>query len=85
MGRTSTLSDAEALAAVESSDLTDDHREIIREHKLAVGRYLSTVVPDGEAVAVLLDGAIVQAAIFANAIPIDHARRAAAALDRGSV
>lgn len=64
----------------ESSELTDEHLEIIQDHKRAVAAYLETVTGQGAATAVLLDGAIVQAAMFRTTDPIEHARLAATAL-----
>ncbi len=64
----------------EQSELTDEHRQIIRMHKHALADYLSTLTPSGAAIAVLVDGAIVQAAIFANTDPIHIAREAAATI-----
>ena len=64
----------------EAGALTDEQRGIIRNHKAAFASYLRTLIPEGDAVAVIVDGAIVQAAIFASAAPIDHAHRAARAL-----
>ena len=64
----------------EVSELTAEHTAIIRRHKLAVASYLESVVEDGRAVAVLVDGAIVQAAIFRSVEPVHVACRAAKAL-----
>lgn len=64
----------------ESSELTDEHRSIIRDHKQSLAAYLDTIVANGATIAVLVDGAIVQAAIFSDPTPIHLARRAAAAL-----
>lgn len=61
----------------ESSELTDEHIEIIRNHKRSLAVYLSSITADGEALTVLVDGAIVQGSIFGSVEPIDHARRAA--------
>lgn len=61
----------------ESSELTDKQHEIIRSHKRALATYLGTLTPAAPEIAVLVDGAIVQAAIFGNAEPIHAARRAA--------
>lgn len=58
----------------EYRDLTDEHRAIIRDHKLALAAHLDTVVPGGAGLAVLVDGAIVQAAIHHDAAPIEQAR-----------
>jgi len=68
----------------EQSELTDEHRDIIRMHKQALADYISTLTPFGTAIAVLIDGAIVQAAIFANTDPIHIARDAAAAIAGGN-
>jgi len=64
----------------ESSNLTDEQLEIVRSHKEALASYLETLTPEGRAIAVVVDGAIVQAAIFGSAEPIQRARRAARAL-----
>ena len=48
----------------EGSNLTEDHRAIIRSHKEAVAAYLESVTREGRAIAVIVDGAMVQAAIF---------------------
>ncbi|MDW3177539.1 MAG: TetR/AcrR family transcriptional regulator [Acidimicrobiia bacterium] len=61
----------------ESSELTEQHVEIIRGHKQSLARYLSSISADGDALAILVDGAIVQAAMFGSVEPIVHARRAA--------
>jgi AcrR family transcriptional regulator len=61
----------------ESSASTDEHRVIIRAHKRSLAEYLESLVPDGALVAVLVDGAIVQASIFCDADPIGRAHRAA--------
>ena len=64
----------------ELNELTEEHRAIIRGHKAAVASYLETLTAEGRTMAVIVDGAIVQAAIFATADPIHHAHRAAMAL-----
>ncbi len=64
----------------EASKLIDDHREIIRLHKESFANYLESLTSQGRALAVIVDGAIVQAAIFAGPDPIHHARHAAEAL-----
>lgn len=66
----------------ELSELTDEHRVIIRDHKAALADYLGRKTTNGPAMAVLVDGATVQAAIFADTAPIDTARAAAVALDQ---
>jgi len=64
----------------EVSQLTEEHLSLIRRHKVGVASYLDSVVPEGRALAVLLDGAIVQAAIFRSVEPIHVACHAATAL-----
>lgn len=59
------------------SDRTAEHLEIIQHHKQAVAQYLSTLSPHGDLLALLVDGAIVQAAIFSSVQPINLARQAA--------
>ncbi|MFT7475140.1 MAG: AcrR family transcriptional regulator [Verrucomicrobiales bacterium] len=66
----------------ESSELADEHRVIIRMHKQALADRLSELDSDGAAIAVLVDGAIVQASIFASAEPIHLARHAANSLTK---
>lgn len=66
----------------ERSELTEEHRDIIRMHKRAVADFLETVTPLAPAIALIVDGAIVQAAIFESAEPIHVAQRAASALIR---
>lgn len=61
----------------ESNDLTHEHREIIRMHKRSLTDYLDRVTSNGDLLAVLVDGAIVQASIHAEAAPIESAGRAA--------
>ncbi len=58
----------------EASELTDEHLDIIQTHKRSVAAYLDTVTGHGDAMAVLVDGAIVQAAMFRNVEPIEQAR-----------
>jgi AcrR family transcriptional regulator len=66
----------------ESHDLTDEHRQIIRDHKTALASYLDTVVSAaGAALTVLLDGAIVHASIYRSIKPIQLARDFALLLD----
>ena len=67
----------------EASELTEEHRDIIRRHKRVLAEYLEKLVPYGSMVALIVDGAIVQAAIFGTAEPIHIAHRAAAALTAG--
>jgi AcrR family transcriptional regulator len=66
----------------ESHDLTDEHRQIIRDHKTALASYLDTIVGgSGAALTVLLDGAIVHASIYNSIEPIQLARDFALLLD----
>lgn len=60
--------------------LTDEHLEIIREHKRAFASYLDAVVGHGDELIILVDGAIVHAAMFESVEPIHAARRVAHAL-----
>jgi AcrR family transcriptional regulator len=69
----------------ESSELADEHRVIIRMHKQTLADRLSELDSNGAAIAVLIDGAIVQASIFASAEPIHLARHTANSLtERGT-
>lgn len=67
----------------EVAELNDEQRDIIRGHKRDLATYLDDVTTHGSAVAVLIDGAIVQASIFKSPEPINHARTAATALVKG--
>lgn len=67
----------------ETADLTDEHQEIIRKHKAEFAGYLDRLLAgspslDGRALAVIVDGAIVQASIFASTDPITAAHQVAA-------
>jgi AcrR family transcriptional regulator len=64
----------------EHAVLTDDHRRIIQHHKQHLADWLDGVTGEGQAIAVLVDGAIIQASMFQSTTPIDQARRAAHAL-----
>lgn len=64
----------------ETAELTPAHELAIRDHKAALRQLLARFIADSDALAVIVDGAIVQAAIFASTDPIDDARRAAQAL-----
>ena len=66
-----------------SAELADEPRAIISDHKLQLVGYLDELVGHGDGFGVLVDGAIVQAAIFSSTDPIRHARRAAQALTNG--
>jgi AcrR family transcriptional regulator len=76
----------------ETSEIDDRHRAIVAEHKRAMVAHIAALasrdhseappwLPD--ALAVLIDGAIVQSAVFASPAPIDAAQRAAAQLLEG--
>lgn len=64
----------------EIAQLTDEHVEIIQDHKRSLARYLDGLTGHGEAMAVLIDGAIVQASMFRDTTAIDHAHRTATTL-----
>lgn len=64
----------------ESGELSDEHVVTIQMHKRAVADYLETLTPHGRTIAVIIDGAIVQAAIFRSVEPIHRARGAASTL-----
>ena len=69
----------------EASELDDSHRAIIADHKRDLIRHLAHLAardrPDAPewipaALAVVIDGAIVQCAVFASTAPLDAARTA---------
>ncbi|MDX2382118.1 MAG: helix-turn-helix domain-containing protein [Acidimicrobiia bacterium] len=64
-------------ALAETGEVTDEHRRIIRHHKQTLVNLLARFTAEPAALAVLLDGAIVQAAVFASTDPVDAARVAA--------
>ena len=64
----------------EVSATTSEHRDLIREHKAAVIEVLAEHSDQPEALAVLVDGAIVQAAIFRSRHPVEAARQASISL-----
>lgn len=64
-------------ALAETAEVTADHRDQIRRHKQELRDLLTTHSPDGSALAVLVDGAIVQSTVFRSTEPVDAARRAA--------
>jgi AcrR family transcriptional regulator len=64
----------------ETGEVTDEHRAVIRAHKQALVDSLARYTEHPMALAVLIDGAIVQASVFASTAPVDAARRAAALL-----
>jgi AcrR family transcriptional regulator len=72
--------------AAETTGVGDMHRVVIAEHKRELISYLTSLVPRqagrrrsevGEAIGVLLDGAIVQSALLSSRRPIAVARRTA--------
>lgn len=76
-------------AIAEPMEITEQHRTIVADHKRSLVRHLATLATRrqsrtpswfADALAVLIDGAIVQAAIFGNDGPITAARKAAARL-----
>jgi AcrR family transcriptional regulator len=62
---------------LEMHELTDEHRSIIETHKAHLICTLAQYSSDPAAIGVLIDGAIVQAAIFQSLEPVDAARRVA--------
>lgn len=69
----------------ELHDLTERQRQIIQRHKRALADHLDGLFPNGRAIAVLVDGAIVQAAMFVSTAPIELARAAARLVSGGDV
>ncbi len=76
-------------AIAETTEIDDSHRAIVADHKRSLIDHLArlaTLKNDRsavwlpEAIAVLIDGAIVQSAVFGTNAPITTARRAAAQL-----
>ena len=61
----------------EIHDLPAAHRRIIQEHKATLADYLDSIAGNGKSLVVLVDGAIVQSAIFRTTSPVDAARDAA--------
>lgn len=64
----------------ETGVVTDRHRHIIRHHKQVLIGLLGRFANEPEALAVVIDGAIVQAAVFASTGPVEAARHAATSL-----
>jgi len=64
----------------ERSELTLAQHEIIRTHKSELARYLQRLVPHVPGLAVLIDGAIVQSALFADLAPLHAAHQLATSL-----
>ncbi len=80
-------------SAAESAEIDDTHRRIIAAHKESLLTYLGSLAADGgystpeqlgRMIGVLLDGAMVEAAVFSSRDPIDAAREAAALLIEAS-
>ncbi len=78
-------------AIAEPMEIGDQHRAIVASHKRSLTSHLATLATQSQmrpgvpawfadALAVLIDGAIVQSAIFGNDKPITAARKAAAQL-----
>lgn len=76
-------------SAAEAAEIDDTHREIIAAHKESLVAYLVSLATDGgyalpdrlgRMIAVLLDGAMVEAAVLSSSEPIDAAREAASVL-----
>ena len=79
--------------AAETTEIDDAHRAIVADHKRALIEHLASLAtaahpeaPDWlpETIGVLIDGAIVQAAVFGTDAPILAARRGAAQMLRCS-
>lgn len=77
----------------ETHELDEAHRQIIADHKLELLHHLAHLVSGGRtddpawlpaAIAVMIDGAIVQCTVFGNTEPLDAARSAAARLLEGA-
>ena len=75
--------------AAETTEIGDTHRQVIAHHKKDLLAYLASLAeaggyaePDrlGCMIGVLLDGAMVEAAVFSSREPIDAAREAASLL-----
>jgi AcrR family transcriptional regulator len=64
----------------ETDVLTAEHRSVIKHHKQQLVETIAEHVDDAAAIAVLVDGAIVQSAIFHTTAPVEAARRAARAV-----
>lgn len=64
----------------ETGVVTDRHRYVIRHHKQALIGLLGQFSNEPATLAVVIDGAIVQAAVFASTDPVDAARHVATSL-----
>lgn len=80
-------------SAAEAAEIDDSHRRIIAAHKEDLLRYLISLAEDGgyslperlgRMIGVLLDGAMVEAAVLSSGEPIAAARDAAAVLIEAS-
>ena len=80
-------------SAAEAAEIDDTHRRIIAAHKESLLTYLSSLAGDGgyseperlgRMIGVLLDGAMVEAAVLSSREPIIAAREAAAVLIEAS-
>jgi AcrR family transcriptional regulator len=78
--------------AAETTEIQDRHRSVIAGHKRDLIAYLSGLAREGgyrrpgevgEAIGVLIDGAIVQSAVLSSRRPISAARTAAATMLKG--
>ena len=76
-------------ALAEASEVDTEHRAIVEDHKRSLIRHLAALATQtrsrhpawfAEAIAVLIDGAIVQSAVFGTDKPIIAAKKAAARL-----
>ena len=67
-------------ALAETGEVTAEHAAIIRSHKQALIDFLARFTEQAEALAVVVDGAIVQAAVFGSIEPVEAGRQAAAGL-----
>lgn len=64
----------------ETGEVTNEHRTVIRQHKQTLIDLLSNFSNQPAALAVVIDGAIVQAAVFTSTGPVDAARIASTSL-----
>jgi AcrR family transcriptional regulator len=67
-------------ALAETAEVTETHRQVIRRHKQGLIDVLARFSDHAPALAVLVDGAIVQAAVFGSTGPVDAAQAAATPL-----
>lgn len=71
-------------ALAETAEVTDEHRNVIRHHKQSLIDLLSRFTDEAAALAVIIDGTIVQAAVFTSIDPVRAARSAATPLFKTS-